>query len=103
MERISSVANNFTNYGESPYVDMPPPEIRQKTFWGFLVCIKKRKKNDLSDLLRYMHLLDAGYAFEHISIAYGIHAAHLKVLRSKYLQQGPVGLKKVKTSRLILS
>ena len=34
-----------------------------------------------------MDLLDAGYAFEHISATYGIHAAHLKVLRSKYLQQ----------------
>ena len=43
-----------------------------------------------------MHLLDTGYAFEHISTAYGIHAAHLKVLRSKYLQQGPVGLEKGK-------
>ena len=47
------------------------------------MSIKKRKKNNLSDLLKYMHLLDAGYAFEHISVAYGIHAAHLKVLRSK--------------------
>ena len=44
-----------------------------------------------------MHLLDAGYAFEHISATYGIHAAHLKVLRSKYLQQGPVGLEKGKS------
>ena len=43
-----------------------------------------------------MDLLDAGYAFEHISATYGIHAAHLKVLRSKYLQQGPVGLEKDK-------
>ena len=60
------------------------------------MSIKKRKKNNLSDLLRYMDLLDAGYAFEHISATYGIHAAHLKVLRSKYLQQGPVGLEKGK-------
>ena len=44
-----------------------------------------------------MHLLDAGYAFEHISTVYSIHAAHLKILRSKYLQQGPVGLKKGKS------
>ena len=44
-----------------------------------------------------MHLLDAGYAFEYISATYGIHAAHLKVLRSKYLQQGPVGLEKGKS------
>ena len=58
---------------------------------------KKRKKNNLSDLLRYMDLLDAGYAFEHISATYGIHAGHLKVLRSKYLQQGPVGLEKGKS------
>lgn len=43
-----------------------------------------------------MHLLDAGYSFEHISVAYGIHAAYLKVLRSKYLQPGPVGLEKGK-------
>ena len=43
-----------------------------------------------------MDLLDAGYAFEHISATYGIHAAHLKVLRSKYLQQGSVGLEKGK-------
>ena len=56
-----------------------------------------KKKNNLSDLLRYMHLLDAGYTFEHISATYGIHAAHLKVLRSKYLQQGPVGLEKGKS------
>ena len=61
------------------------------------MSIKKRKKNNLSDLLRYMDLLDAGYAFEHISATYGIHAAHLKVLRSKYLQQGPVGLEKGKS------
>ena len=60
------------------------------------MSIKKRKKNNLSDLLRYMDLLDAGYAFEHISATYGIHAGHLKVLRSKYLQQGPVGLEKGK-------
>ena len=44
-----------------------------------------------------MHLLDAGYAFGHISTVYGIHAAHLKILRSKYLQQGPVGLEKGKS------
>ena len=73
------------------------PKVRQKTFWGFLMSIKKRKKNNLSDLLRYMDLLDAGYAFEHISATYGIHAGHLKVLRSKYLQQGPVGLEKGKS------
>lgn len=52
------------------------------------MSIKKRKKNNLSDLLRYMDLLDAGYAFEHISATYGIHAGHLKVLRSKYLEHG---------------
>ena len=46
-----------------------------------------------------MHLLDTGYSFEHISVAYGIHAAHLKVLRSKYLQQGPVGLEKGKNMK----
>ena len=57
---------------------------------------KKRKKNDLSDLQKYMHLLDAGHSFEHIHTAYGINAAHLKFLRSKYLQQDPVGLEKGK-------
>ena len=44
-----------------------------------LALSKKGKKNDFSDLLRYMHLLDA---------------AQLKVLRSKYLQEDTVGLEK---------
>ena len=44
-----------------------------------------------------MYLLDAGYSSEHIHIVYGINAAYLKVLRSKYLQQGPVGLEKGKS------
>ena len=35
-----------------------------------------------------MYLLDAGYASEHIHIVYGINAAYLKVLRSKYLEHG---------------
>ena len=60
------------------------------------MSIKKRKRNDLLDLLRYMHLLNAGYSFERISTVYGIYAAHLKVLRSKYLEQSLVGLEKGK-------
>ena len=35
-----------------------------------------------------MYLLDAGHSSEHIHTTYGINAAYLKVLRSKYLQQG---------------
>ena len=53
-----------------------PPKSWTKNILGFLMSIKKRKKNNLSDLLRYMDLLDAGYAFEHISATYGIHAGH---------------------------
>ena len=48
-------------------------------YFDALALSKKGKKNDFSDLIRYMHLLDA---------------AQLKVLRSKYLQEGPVGLEK---------
>ena len=35
-----------------------------------------------------MYLLDAGHSSEHIHTIYGINDAYLKVLRSKYLEQG---------------
>ena len=49
-----------------------------------------------------MYRLDAGHSSEHIHTVYGINDAYLKVLRSKYLEQGPAGLEKVNPSRLIL-
>lgn len=49
-----------------------------------------------------MYLLDTGHSSEHTHTVYGINAAYLKVLRSKYLEQGPAGLEKVNPSRLIL-
>ena len=60
------------------------------------MSIKNRKKHDLEDLQKYMYLLDDGHSFESIHTTYGINTEHLKVLRSRYLQQGPCGLQKGK-------
>ena len=57
---------------------------------------KKSKKHDYAALLKYMHLLDDGYSFRHISHTYGINSSQLKVLRAKYLDEGISGLQKSK-------
>ncbi|WP_144009754.1 hypothetical protein [Prevotella intermedia] len=57
---------------------------------------KNRKKHDLEDLQKYMYLLDDGHSFESIHTTYGINTEYLKVLHSRYLQQGPGGLQKGK-------
>ena len=60
------------------------------------MSIKNRKKHDLEDLQKYMYFLDDGHSFESIHTTYGINTEHLKVLRSRYLQQGSGGLQKGK-------
>lgn len=52
----------------------------------------KRKKHDHDALLKYMHLLDAGYSINHIYLKYGICHKRLEVLRAKYLKEGASSL-----------
>lgn len=55
---------------------------------------KKRKQKSLSELVSYMHMLEAGKSFSFIHREYGINESTLKVLWSHYQQIGIEGLQK---------
>lgn len=57
---------------------------------------QKRKKHGYADLLKYMHMLENGISFRHISEEYGIDHAQLAVLWVKYQEIGPAALNKKK-------
>ena len=60
------------------------------------MSINKRKKHDYAALLKYMHMLDDGYSFQHIQLKYGICSKQLKVLRAKYVKEGRSALQRQK-------
>lgn len=55
---------------------------------------QKRKQKSLPDLLSYMHMLEDGVSFSYIHRHYGINEVRLKVLWSRYQQEGISGLQK---------
>jgi len=60
------------------------------------MSVRKQKKHDYADRLKYMRLLESGRSIRSISIEYGINDKQLHVLWEKYQRYGVSGLRKSK-------